>query len=111
MLYANETGALVPGALPIVRCAVPPSVEAPYKRHFLDAGEGCAGSSTGVAEETVGYAAGQRSGGWASALSRCFHAAAAEPASPPFWYHTVHAGPVGLCAPGDVLEAALGFVV
>lgn len=111
MLFANTSGALVPGAAPVVRCAVPPSAGVPYERHFLDGGEGCAGGA-GVAEETVGFAAGSRTGGWASALGRCFHAAAAtQPASPPFWYHTVHAGPHGRCAPGDALEATLGFVI
>lgn len=116
MLFANATGSAVPGSVPIVRCSVPSSSSAPANatHHFLDSSSACAGGR-GVPEETIGFAAGSRSGGWASALARCY-----SPAPPAesvggsgggSWYHTVHAGPFGVCAAGDELEATLGWVV
>ena len=116
MLFANSTGSSVPDSVPIVRCAAPPSSSGPgnVTRHFLDSSSACAGER-GVPEETIGYAAGSRSGGWASALARCYSAAPASQSGGGSgggsWYHTVHAGPFGVCAAEHELEATLGWVI
>lgn len=97
-LLHNDTGARVPQARAVVRCADARG------RHFL-AAQDCAGGA-GTPEEVVGYAAGERTGGWASALARCWCAAEGG-----FFYHTVHAGPTAACAVGDEAGAELGFVI
>jgi hypothetical protein len=99
LLYAHASGANVSGAVPIVRCVVggdPP-------RHFLDSSPACEG---GAAETVIGYAAGARSGGFASALSRCWSADGGG-----MWYHSLRGSPFGDCAEGDTLQAVLGYVI
>jgi len=109
MLLANTTASQdLPGTRPLVRCR---AVGAP-PRHFVDGSAACAGGA-GVPETVLGYGTSSRDGLFMRDLHRCrvapagAEAAGAGGATPPRWYTVANAP----CAPGDVDEGALLYVL
>ena len=99
LLYANATGAGVPGAPPLVRCIV--EGQGPT-RHFVDSGAACRGG-TGRPEMVVGYGAGSRDGLFSREVRRC----SVGGATPQRWY-SVSNSP---CGAGDADEGIVGYSV